>query len=233
MSRKSKIDPDLKVQLVEQYLRNEIGVREAGRLAGLSGNGTDSFRKWVAIYQNEGPSGLLDQVHNKHYPLELKLNAVNDYLHGEGSLLEIMRRYGVRSKKALQDWIKQYNTHGEISARTSGGGSYMRKGRQTTPEERFEIVRDCLANDKNYGAMALKYNCSYQQVRNWVLRYEKMGTAGVEDRRGRRAGTQPARTPEEELRDKIAELERRNRDLQMENDLLKKVRELEMKDRYL
>ena len=109
----------------------------------------------------------------------------------------------------------------------------MRKARQTTPEERLEIVQNCLANDKNYGAAALKYNCSYQQVRNWVLRYEKMGSAGLEDRRGRRAGTQPARTPEEELRDKIAELERKNRDLQMKNDLLKKVRELEMKDRYL
>ena len=233
MSRKSKIDPVLKVQLVEQYLRGEIGIREAGRLAGLSGSGTDSFRKWVIIYQNEGPGGLLNQTHNKYYPLELKLSAVNDYLQGEGSLLEIMRRYGIRSKKALQDWIKQYNTHGEIRCRGSGGGSYMRKARNTTPEERLEIVRDCLANDKNYGAAALKYNCSYQQVRNWVLRYEKMGSAGLEDRRGRRAGTQPARTPEEELRDKIAELERRNSDLQMENDLLKKVRELEMKDRYL
>ena len=41
-----------------------------------------------------------------------------------------------------------------------------------------------------------------------------------------------SRTPEEEMRDKIAELGRKNRDLQMENDLLKKVRELEMKDRY-
>jgi len=233
MSRKSKIDPALKVQLVEQYLRGEIGIREAARLAGLSGSGTDSFRKWVNIYKNEGPNGLLDQAHNRHYPLELKLHAVNDYLHGEGSLLEIMSRYGVRSKKALQDWIKQYNTHGKISARTSGGGSYMSKSRQTTPEERLEIVMDCLANDKNYGAMAIKYNCSYQQVRNWVKRYEEMGSAGLEDRRGRRAGTQPARTHEEEMRDKIAELERRNRDLQMENDLLKKVRELEMKDRYL
>ena len=109
----------------------------------------------------------------------------------------------------------------------------MSKGRQTTPEERLEIVQDCLANDKNYGAMAIKYNCSYQQVRNWVLRYEQLGVAGLEDRRGRRIGTQPARTPEEELRDKIAELERKNRELQMENDLLKKVRELERKDRYL
>ena len=109
----------------------------------------------------------------------------------------------------------------------------MRKARHTTPDERLEIVMDCLANDKNYGETALKYNCSYQQVRNWVLRYEKMGMAGLEDRRGKRAGTQPARTPEEEMRDKIAELERKNWDLQMENDLLKKVRELEMKDRCL
>ena len=170
MSRKSKIDPALKVQLVEQFLRDEIGIREAGRLAGLSGNGTDAFREWVIIYKNEGPGGLLNQARNKHYPLELKLNAVNDYLQGEGSQLEIMGRYGIRSKKAFQDWIKQYNTHGEISVRTSGGGSYMSKSRQTTPEERLEIVQDCLANDRNYGAMALKYNCSYQQVRNWVLR---------------------------------------------------------------
>ena len=39
--------------------------------------------------------------------------------------------------------------------------------------------------------------------------------------------------PDKELRDKIAELERRNLDLQMENDLLKKVRELERRGRYL
>lgn len=109
----------------------------------------------------------------------------------------------------------------------------MRKARQTTTEERLQLVQDCLVNDRNYGAMALKYHCSYQQVRNWVKRYEAMGSAGLEDRRGRRAGTQPSRTPEEEMRDKIAELERRNHELQMENDLLKKVRELEMKDRYL
>lgn len=108
----------------------------------------------------------------------------------------------------------------------------LQKNCSATYEEHLEIVRDCLENDKTYGAMALKYDCSYQQVCNWVQRYEKMGLAGLEDRRGRRAGTQPSRTPEE-LRDKIAVLERKNRDLKMENDLLKKVRELEMKDRYL
>lgn len=108
----------------------------------------------------------------------------------------------------------------------------MKKARQATLEERIEIVKDCLEYDKNYGAIAIKYNCSYQQVRNWVQKYEEMGSAGLEDRRGRRIGSQPSRTPEEELRDKIGELERKNEDLQMENDLLKKVRELERRDRY-
>ncbi len=231
MSRKNKFDPVLKVELVERYLRNEIGLNEAVRLAGLKSH--DTFSAWVSIYRNEGPSGLLYQTHNKSYSKSLKLAAITAYKNGEGSLIQITERFGVRSKRQLMDWLKMYNTHGEINCRGSGGGSYMRKAKHTTPEERLEIVQDCLANDKNYGAMALKYSCSYQQVRNWVLRYEKMGSAGLEDRRGRRTGSQPARTPEEELRDKIAELERRNRDLQMENDLLKKVRELEMKDRYL
>ncbi len=231
MTRKSKIDPTLKVKLVEQYLAGDISKTEAARLAGVDPWGT--FERWIIIYKSEGPTGLLEQKHNKNYSAELKYAAIKAYLSGDGSLKDIAVKFQLRSETQLRNWIKEYNTHGEIKPRGSGGGSYMRKPRQTTPEERLTIVQDCLANDKNYGAMALKYNCSYQQVRNWVLRYEKMGSAGLEDRRGRRVGSQPARTPEEELRDKIAELERKNRALQMENDLLKKVRELEMKDRYL
>jgi len=230
MSRKSKIDPTEKVKIVERLLADEISVSEAARLTDVD---EASIRRWRNLYLADGPTALMAQRNNKVYSQELKFQAVHEYLDGKSSQADIVQKYHLRSSRQLHDWINVYNTHGEIKSRGSGGGSYMRKARQTTPEERLEIVQDCLANDKNYGAMALKYNCSYQQVRNWVLRYEKMGSAGLEDRRGRRAGTQPARTPEEELRDKIAELEQRNRDLQMENDLLKKVRELEMKDRYL
>ena len=233
MSERKKINPILKVELVEKYLRDEIGIREAARQAGLSGSGTASFRTWVDIYLNEGPAGLLEQKHQRSYSQELKIAAVTDYLAGKGSMQTVAARYGLRSKHPLENWIRVYNTHGEIKYHGNGGGSYMRKARNTTYKERLEIVLDCLANDKNYGSMALKYECSYQQVRNWVLKYEKMGAEGLEDRRGRRAGTQSSRTPEEELRDKIAALEQKNRNLQMENDLLKKVRELEMKDRYL
>ena len=230
MSRKSKIDPAEKVKMVERVLADEIGVVEAARLTGVD---KASIRRWCNLYLSEGPTALMAQPNNKVYSQELKLQAVHEYLDGTSSQEEIAKKYHLRSSRQLSDWIKVYTTHGEIKSRASGGGSYMRKARSTTPEERLSIVQDCLANNKNYGAMALKYQCSYQQVRNWVKRYEEMGSAGLEDRRGRRAGTRPSRTPEEEMRDRIAELERRNRDLQMENDLLKKVRELEMRDRYL
>ena len=230
MSRKTKIDSVEKVKIVERLLADETSVSEAARLTGVD---KASIRRWRNLYLADGPTALMAQRNNKVYSQELKLQAVHEYLDGKSTQADIVKKYHLRSSCQLRDWIKVYTTHGEIKSRGSGGGSYMRKARRTTPEERLEIVQDCLADDKNYGATALKYNCSYQKVRNGVLRYEKMGSARLEDRRGRRAGTQPARTPEEELRDKIAELERRNRDLQMENDLLKKVRELEMKDRYL
>ena len=58
----------------------------------------------------------------------------------------------------------------------------MKQGRDTTQEERIQIVKDCLASGKNYGEMALKYKVSYQQVRTWTLRFEEMGEAGLEDR---------------------------------------------------
>ncbi len=230
MYRNSKIDPVEKIKTVEGILSGEMGVLEAAQRLSVNDK---TISEWRNIYLSSGPTALADQKSNKVYSSEDKLSAVKEYVSGRGSLSDICRKYAIRSHTTLRGWIKEYNTHGEIKSRTSGGGSYMRKARSSTPEERLKIVQDCLDNDKNYGAMALKYQCSYQQVRNWVKRYEEMGSAGLEDRRGRRAGTMPSRTHEEEMRDRIAELERRNRDLQMENELLKKVRELEMKDRYL
>ena len=48
---------------------------------------------------------------NKSYLAELKYQAVGGYLSGEGSLREICKKYGIRDKHTLQDWIKLYNGH--------------------------------------------------------------------------------------------------------------------------
>lgn len=82
----------------------------------------------------------------------------------------------------------------------------MKQGRETTFEERIQIVRDCIAGEKNYGEMALKYQVSYQQVRNWALRFEEMGEAGLEDQRGKRKKDQTPRTELEKAQIEIEQL---------------------------
>ena len=41
----------------------------------------------------------------------------------------------------------------------------MKQGRDTTQEERVQIVKDRTASRKNYGEIVLKYKASYQQAR--------------------------------------------------------------------
>lgn len=222
--RKMKLTPEKRIELVESYLNGKDSLNSLASTVGIN---TETLRRWIMLYENGGPTGLLAKQKNTHYSIETKIHAVNDYLNGLGSLSEITKKYGLRHHKQLQDWIKIYNTHGNF--KSGSGGSQMSQSRETTFKERVEIVHYCIVHNRNYGETAIKYQVSYQQVRNWVLKYDEMGEAGLKDRRGHRAGTEPSRTPEEEMRDRLAEQERRIRQLEMENDLLKKVRELEGK----
>jgi len=106
----------------------------------------------------------------------------------------------------------------------------MSTSRKTTKEERIAIARECISNEKNYGEIALKYNVSYQQVYTWVKRYSELGEAGLEDRRGKRKADQEPRSEVEELKIKVAKLEHELYITKVENDLLKKLDELERRD---
>lgn len=108
----------------------------------------------------------------------------------------------------------------------------MRETRSTTQEERIQIVRDCIASGKNYGEMALKYEVSYQQVRTWTLRFEELGEAGLEDRRGKRKKDQTPRTELETAQIEIEQLKHKLYLAEMERDLLKKLDEIERRDAY-
>ena len=108
----------------------------------------------------------------------------------------------------------------------------MKQGRETTLEERIQIVRECIASGKNYGEMALKYQVSYQQVRSWTLRFEEMGKGGLEDRRGRRKKDQTPRTELEQAQIEIEQLKHKLYLAEMERDLLKKLDEVERRDAF-
>ena len=225
MPHKEKLKVQEKIDLIRRCQTGELGKTEASRIAGVD---LKTIYHWLARYEAEGESGFMAYSRNRVYTPEAKLNAVRDYLSGKGSQLEICKIYKIRNTHCLREWIKVYNAHGDFSSRKySGGGSYMKQGRTTTQEERVQIAKECIASGKNYGEIAQKYQVSYQQVRTWTLRFEELGEAGLEDRRGRRKKDQTPRTELEEAQIEIEQLKHKLYLAEMENTLLKKLNEIE------
>ncbi len=216
MSERKKQKPEEKVKIVKRYLAGEVSMSEAVTEAGVNWK---TLQKWVMQYEAEGAAAFLPGRREHIYSPELKLQA------------EFSKKYGLRDRRQLRNWLKVYHAHGDFNSRkNSGGGSCMRQGRDTTQEERIQIVKDCLASGKKYGEMALKYKVSYQQVRTWTLRFAEMGEAGLEDRRGKRKKDQKPRTELEKAQIEIEQLKHKLYLAEMERDLLKKLDEIVRRD---
>ena len=106
----------------------------------------------------------------------------------------------------------------------------MKSTHKATQEERIQIAKECLAAGNNYGEIAKKHGVSYQQARTWTLKYKELGEVGLEDRRGKRKYEQEPRTELEQAQIRIAQLEHQLRMAEMENHLLKKLKEIERRE---
>ena len=183
MSKREKQKSEEKVKIEIKYIAGEVSISGAAAEGGVD---RKTLQRWVMQYELEGAAAFLPGRREHIYSPELKLQAVQEYLSGKGSQAELSKKYGLRDRRQLRNWLKVYNAHGDFNSRkNSGGGSCMKQGRDTTQEDPVQIVKDCLASGKNYSEMALKYKVSYQQVRTWTLRFEEMGESGLEDRRGK------------------------------------------------
>ena len=163
---------------------------------------------------------------NKKYSPELKIAAVKSYLAGEGSLIQTCKKFGILRHKQLQDWIMWYNGHKDIKWCNSAKGEiYMTKGRKTTQEERAKIVAFCIEHNYDYGLTVETHKVSYQQIYAWVRKYEEGGVDKLKDNRGR---TKPAEemTELEKLKAEMKILKAKNRQLEIENEFIKKLQEL-------
>lgn len=223
MSHKTKLSGSEKVVAIEKYLRGEDSLNHLATLLGVAYN---SVKQWLKTYQALGPSGLFNVGKNTAYTEETKTCAVKDYLAGAGSYMEICKKYGIKSTRQLRSWVSKYNGHEKLKSSGTGGIPIMTKGRQTTYEERIEIVRYCIEHQNNYAETAQKYQVSYQQVYSWVTKYENNGIDALQDNRGKRKPTDNM-SEIEKLRAENKLLEATNKRQQMEIDFLKKLEEIE------
>lgn len=226
MGRKSKFTKEQKIKAILDYKNGVNGLTQIKNDLGIVAK---SFKKWIALYDAIGESAFDDKPRNRQYTKEFKLQVVNDYLNGAGSLVDLIKKYKIFSDSSILNWIKEYNNSGELKDYKPNIEVYTMKARKTTFEERVEIVNYCVTNNNNYSETAIKYSVPYSLVYQWVMKYTKFGVNALEYQK---KGPKPKKefiplTLEEKLQAELRRLQFENERLKLENEVLKKKKYFE------
>ena len=119
---KAKYSVEFKLAWVRRILSNEITTTQAAQMFGINDT---TILDWLRLYEVEGVQGLIPQSHNRSYPVNLKRMAIEEYLEGGISLRQICKKYKIRNRHQILDWIKRYNS-GKDFGRKMTGGSRMK-----------------------------------------------------------------------------------------------------------
>lgn len=219
---RNKYSPAEKILIVKKVIEGKHSIISLASSYSLS---YTTLKAWVRNYQSIGsdafyPKGWANRT------IEEKEAAVLDYISGNGSLRDICKKYKISDTKTLRCWILKYNGHEKLKTSGTGGSTIMTKGRKTTFEERVEIVQYCIANNHNYVETSEKYQVSYQQARNYTVKYESGGVEALQDNRGKRK-SENEMSELEQLRAENKILKAEKERAEMEVSFLKKLEEIE------
>lgn len=226
MSRKVRYTKELKIKACELYLSGELSCKDIAKQLGINRKSAVKVYDWVRMYKTHGAKVFDDKPHNKSYSKEFKEMVAKEYLEGKGSLLDLMDKYEIYSSTTVLRWINDYNNGIELRDYSPIPEVYMKDTRKTTFDERVEIVKWCIEHDRNFKEAALNFDCSYAQVRSWVIKYEENGEEALLDKRGHHKEEKELSDIEKAER-KIAKLEKENERLKIKYELLKKAETLE------
>ena len=158
--------------------------------------------------------------------LEDKLEIIKMYETGY-SIPVISKKFKV-NKSVIKQIERQYREHGIKSFKPKG------KNTKYSPEFKLEIVNRVL-NGESKSGIAAELCVNKGMIHSWVKKYKELGYNGLTTKQGRPRKMKDKNkqtkkvNASKELDDKdkrIKELEERNAQLEMENDLLKKLRAL-------
>ena len=224
MSKRSKYTKEQKYAILKEIELSQMSVEDNCKKFNISNS---TYLNWMFLYETYGIESLEESKTWRRYSKELKERAVLEYLNGEDSQVNICRKYAISSHSTLQRWIKRYNSHNELNTTKGRVDAVMTKGRKTSLEERIEIAKYCINQNKNYQETSEIYEVSYQQVYQWVKKFEDLGEDRLIDRRGK---PKLELSLEDKEKFEMGKLKKENERLRMENDFLKKLQELERRE---
>lgn len=223
MGRKRKYTIEVMFNTVTEIIDGKSSINMKALELSLSEN---TIRRWISGYEKNGTDYFKPRPRNNTYTKEFKEMVILEYLEGGISYKDLALKYYIRSSSIIINWVRKYNRLEVIEDYDPKGEVYMSKGRKTTQEEKIEIVQYCINNNYDYKGAASEYKVSYAQVYSWTKKFEEDGEQALIDNRGKRK-------VEEELTE-LELLQKENKLLKkqlerkdMENTLLKKLKEIE------
>ena len=143
-----KFTAEKKVEIIEAYKSGRV---TKSQLKAVYGINPSTVYQWIPLYEANGVAAFIRGKGNASYSSEFKVQCVEAYIRGEGSLNEIVGKYNISSQYVLRSWIKRYNANKELEDYDPKREVYMADARRkTTLEELKEIVEYCIAHDKDY-----------------------------------------------------------------------------------
>ena len=167
------------------------------------------------------------------YSYEFKLEIVQAYLRGEGSIHVLAQKYGMPGDAPLKRWVREYQELGSESLLRS------REKKQYSFEFKMHVVELYLTTELSYLELAIQVGMKNSTtVAQWVSAYRKSGVEALRPRpKGRRRNVDKKKISKElakELPDEKAEylkqLEDENLRLRIENAFLKELRRLRLEE---
>ena len=154
--------------------------------------------------------------------LKDKLKIIELYEKGYSSSF-LSEKFNV-AKSEIKRIERQYREHWIESFKEKG------KNKKYTPNFKLEIVNRVLKGESKHG-IASELCVNHGMIHSWVKKYNELGYNGlIEKKKGRPPKMKPKSketqiidTSMDEKDKRIKELEERNAQLEMENDLLKKL----------
>lgn len=218
MSNKIKFTPLEKEELVLKY--RELNISLSAFCMAFNVERTAIIR-WSIKYDNGGPEGLCEITNRTIYSYDTFVNSVKDYLSKEYSMIQIVKKYNLSGDSVLRNWLKWYNTPkwnqkvGEFMARE-----------KITKEDKLKMVLEYLNKVKSAKQISIENNISEYQIRDWGRKYKASGENALDDNRGHRLSIENL-NENQLLERKNKELQEKNKRLEAELLLIKKLKQLE------
>lgn len=163
------------------------------------------------------------------YSFEFKLKVVGEYLNGAGGYAYLADKCGVTDKKLVRNWVNAYREFGEE------GLLRKRQNKKYSVQFKLDAIELYQTSEMSYREIAntLEMN-NPALIANWMRKFREAGIDGLSKLKGRPPilprkkedkKKNTVKTTSEE-RDRIKELEKQVRSLQIENAFLKELRKL-------